>query len=300
MVIQVAWKLAADFLTMLGCCRSLAVLGRMPCSICMHAPVGIFASTYVSPRARSPASYQWQQVSRPACLLLTFVLGLYMRKVTVAGLQSSKSACNQVATISSPSLMTTLLTDIVTQVEYQAIICLHPGLHVRCAGCIQELTLYGFRCQGYFSPVYVSIRLEPAMFCNLRRLCLKSKGHVQVHIPAAVHLASLHIFAELLSLTFENAMVSCANLIDVNVLHCTTIGPTVIELLKGPLAEKGVCVRQITRHHDIHLHQHTLRLVTSMPPSPHGDSHDLQMQLDIFEGTVHNCSCTMCWTCMKR
>lgn len=94
---------------------------------------------------------------------------------------------------------------------------------VCCAGSIQELSLIEEEEAANLPKVEYLIRLDPAIFCNLKRLLIKINGQIyeqnygliHIHIPAAVHLDSLQIYADVFGLSFEDAMVSCTNLTDV-------------------------------------------------------------------------------------
>ncbi|BDA46510.1 hypothetical protein COCOBI_08-6040 [Coccomyxa sp. Obi] len=108
------------------------------------------------------------------------------------------------------------------------------------AGCIQELSLVGTMHVADQQPISFLLQLDAATFCNLKRFYLKSEGTTWIHIPAAVHLASLHIYAEILRITFQEApMFSCVNLADVNVFHRPTADTHVEEVLFGLLDKSG-------------------------------------------------------------
>ncbi|BDA46509.1 hypothetical protein COCOBI_08-6030 [Coccomyxa sp. Obi] len=114
-----------------------------------------------------------------------------------------------------------------------------PSFLLMAAGCIQELTLLEVRKVQYHYPIKITIRLDPAIFYNLKKLSVRSKGLLQMHVPAAVQLVSLQVYVSTLLITFDDARVSCANLTDVNVLYISFIlHPTgsALELLQGPLA----------------------------------------------------------------
>ncbi|BDA51453.1 hypothetical protein COCOBI_19-0080 [Coccomyxa sp. Obi] len=72
------------------------------------------------------------------------------------------------------------------------------------AGCIQELSLVATQPLIH-QVVYVTFGLDPAIFCNLKQLRLKTNWHFKIHVPAAVRLASLQVHAYILTLTFEDA-----------------------------------------------------------------------------------------------
>lgn len=138
-----------------------------------------------------------------------------------------------------------------------------------------------------------SIRLDPAIFCNLKLIWLKSNSRFQNFIPAAVHPASLQIYAGDLDLSFEDAVASCASLNDVNIFFLITRDPSFVKLLRWHFAKNGGHIRCVrARPYPVSL------LVTSMPPSPDGADDSIR-HMEILEGAQPNCSCTICWECMR-
>lgn len=161
-----------------------------------------------------------------------------------------------------------------------------------CAGCVQELSLVGIQPKQY-QQLEMSIRLDPAIFCNVKRLWLKSNSQLKIHIPAAVHPASLEIYADVLDLSFEDVTTSCANLTDVNLFFFATTDPSYVQLLRESLTKKGGYARLVTREYEF-------ALVTSMPPSLHKDNHEIKENMKYLEAKLPSCRCTMCWACMGR
>ncbi len=127
--------------------------------------------------------------------------------------------------------------------------------------------------------VSILVRLNPAIFCNLKKLWVKCDWQAEIHIPAAVRLASLQIYVHVLGLSFEDAVVSCADLMDVIVLHRKTTGPSVMDMLGGPMAEKGKRVHVL--HHLLE-NRDELKLVTSAPPSLLRDKFVFAKHVDMF------------------
>ncbi len=170
-----------------------------------------------------------------------------------------------------------------------------PSSCACCAGCIQELSLIGTQPHQYWM-LTVVIQLDPAIFCNLKRVWLKSNLHsvLEIHVPAVVHLDSLQIHADALGLEFEDAMVSCGNLTNVNVFVRQSLSPPLAELLCASLARNGVYNCLYT--------QNESTLLMSMPP-PDGYKRAMArhlLALEIFRDMDHKCSCSICWECVRR
>ena len=155
-----------------------------------------------------------------------------------------------------------------------------------CAGSVQELSLV-------LTDVAGSIRLDPAIFSNLKKLWMRSTDQAQIDIPASVHLASLQVYARKLGLSFEDAVVSCKHLTNITVLHRKTSDPNgVFEPLQKAMAESGIHIRLLKYHPDFNF-------VTCMPVSLLEDNCEFQKHMKIYKGAPPSCSCTMCWACTR-
>lgn len=179
----------------------------------------------------------------------------------------------------------------------------HPISCVCCAGCIQELSLDGTGSLDFSAGPggQEPIRLDPAIFCNLKKLWMRSDLQIRMHIPAAVHLTSLQIYVHVLVLSFEDAMVSCANLTELIMLYQTTRGPLFDQLLSEALAKNGL---QLHKHLSASLQtQGYCAFVTCIPSKfktiIHTDNQEFRQHLETFQGALGTCNCKICWPCMR-
>lgn len=147
------------------------------------------------------------------------------------------------------------------------------------------------------------MRLDPTIFCSLTALWLRSDATIQLQIPTSMQLCNLQAYVPVLDLIFEDAAASCSGLKRLDILYNVARYPSVSWQLKA----KGLRTLEWSHHPQlIQAPERTVLLSSSASNVeityvclPQQDISEFWHHFSIFMGAQQECSCMMCWECLK-